>query len=90
VLVFEDSEKTRTQEFVLRWSPATGNSFREILRQQWNFSSADSVREIEDYAVELSAVKVLELIIVPDQSGGATRATLARLRLASFERHSDP
>ena len=81
-LVFEDTENTRTQEFVLRWSPATGNSFREIVRQQWNFSSAGSVREIEDYAVELSAVKVLELIIVPDQSGGATRATLASLRLA--------
>jgi hypothetical protein len=81
-LVFEDSENTRTQEFVLRWTPATGNSFREIVRQQWNFSSAGSVREIEDYAVELSAVKVLELIIVPDQSGGATRATLASLRLA--------
>jgi hypothetical protein len=82
VLVFEDSENTRTQEFVLRWSPATGNSFREIVRQQWNFSSPGSGREIEDYAVELSAVKVLELIIVPDQSGGATRATLASLRLA--------
>ena len=82
VLVFEDSENTRTQEFVLRWSPATGNSFREIVRQQWNFSPAGSVREIEDYAVELSAVKILELIIVPDQSGGATRATLASLRLA--------
>jgi len=82
VLVFEDSENTRTQEFVLQWSPATGNSFREIVRQQWNFNSPGSVREIEDYAVELSAVKVLELIIVPDTSGGAARASLASLRLS--------
>ena len=37
-LVFEDTENTRTQEFVLRWSPGTGHSFREIVRQQWNFS----------------------------------------------------
>ena len=81
-LVFEDSENTRTQEFVLRWSPDTGNSFREIVRQQWNFSSPESVREIEDYAVELSAVTVLELIIVPDKSGGAAQASLASLRLA--------
>jgi hypothetical protein len=81
-LVFEDSENTRTQEFVLRWSPDTGNSFREIVRQQWNFSPPESVREIEDYAVELPAVKVLELIIVPDKSGGAARASLASLRLA--------
>jgi hypothetical protein len=81
-LVFEDSENTRTQEFVLRWSPDTGNSFREIVRQQWNFSSPGSVREIEDYAVELSEVTVLELIIVPDMSGGTARASLASLRLA--------
>ena len=82
LLVFEDSENTRTQEFVLRWSPATGNSFEEIVRQQWNFSSPGTIREIEDYAVQLSAVKVLELIIVPDTSGGAARASVASLRLS--------
>jgi len=81
-LVFEDSENARTQEFVLRWSPDSGKSFREIVRQQWNFSSPDSVREIEDYAVELSGVTTVELIIVPDKSGGAARASLASLRLA--------
>jgi hypothetical protein len=81
-LAFEDRRNTRTQEFVLRWSPDTGHSFREIVRQQWNFSPPESVREIEDYAVELSAVRVLELIIVPDKSGGAARASLASLRLA--------
>ena len=81
-LVFEDSENTRTQEFVLRWSPDSGHSFREIVRQQWNFSSPDSAREIEDYTVALSGVTVLELIIVPDKSGGAARASLESLRLA--------
>jgi hypothetical protein len=81
-LVFEDSENIRRQEFVLRWSPDRGNSFREIVRQQWNFSPPDSVREIEDYTVELSDVTVLELTIVPDNSGGAARASLASLRLA--------
>jgi|SRR5215469_827241 len=63
-LEFKDSENTRKQEFVLRWSP-DGDSFREIVRQQWNFSPPDSVREVEDYAVELSDVTVLELIIQP-------------------------
>jgi hypothetical protein len=81
-LVFEESEDTRTQEFVLRWSPDAGHSFREVVRQQWNFSSPGSTREMEDYAVELSDVTVLELIIVPDLSGGAARASLASLRLA--------
>ena len=34
---FEEADRERTQEFVLRWSPDGGRSFREIVRQQWNF-----------------------------------------------------
>src|SRR5712692_10274531 len=60
-LVFEENEIKRTQEFVLRWSPDGGRSFREIVRQQWNFSPPDTVREVEEYQVELSDVTVLEL-----------------------------
>ena len=52
-LVFEEAEKERTQEFVLRWSPDGGRSFREIVRQQWNFSPPQTIREIEEYHVEL-------------------------------------
>src|SRR5215469_10879059 len=59
-LVFEDVENTRTQEFVLRWFSSRDGLFREIVRQQWNFSPSGSVREIENYAVELSEVLVLE------------------------------
>ena len=81
-LVFEDSENSRTQEFVLRWSPDTESGSHEIVRQQWNFSPPDAVRETEDYAVDFSAVKVLELMIVPDKSGGELRASLVSLRLA--------
>jgi hypothetical protein len=81
-LVFEESEIQRTQEFVLRWSPDHGRSFREILRQQWNFSPPVTVRETEDYTVDLSDVTVLELRILPDQSGGEARASLTSLRLA--------
>jgi hypothetical protein len=82
LLVFEDTESSRTQEFVLRWSPDIESPFCEIMRQQWNFSPPDSVRETEDYAVELSEVKVLELMIVPDKGGGDVRASLVSLRLA--------
>jgi hypothetical protein len=81
-LVFEETEIQRTQEFVLRWSADGGRSFSEIVRQQWNFSPPGTVRETEDYAVKLCSVTVLELRIVPDQSGGNARASLARLRLA--------
>lgn len=81
-LVFEDTENTRTQEFVLRWSADTDHSFREIVRQQWNFSQPNAVRETEDYAVEIPGVKTLELVIVPDIKGGSARASLRNLRLA--------
>jgi hypothetical protein len=81
-LVFEETEIERTQEFTLRWSPDHGRSFREIVRQQWNFSPPGTVREIEDYTVELFDVTVLELEILPDKSGGTARAPLASLRLA--------
>jgi len=81
-LVFEESEMTRTQEFVLRASPNATGPFREIVRQQWNFSAPSSTREIEDYSVELAYVALLELTIVPDISGGAVRASLKSLRLS--------
>ena len=81
-LVFEETETERTQEFVLRWSPDKGLSFREIVRQQWNFSPPKTAREIEDYRVELSGVTVLELVIVPSISRGAARASLKSLRLS--------
>ena len=80
-LVFEENEISRTQEFVLRWSSDSGTSFREIVRQQWNFSPPETVTEVEEYRVELSDVTVLELIIVPNMSGGTARASLKSLRL---------
>ena len=46
------------------------------------FQFAGAVREIEDYAVDLLNVGVLELIIVPDKSGGKAHASLAKLRIA--------
>jgi|SRR5271165_3790146 len=81
-LHFEETETERTQEFVLRWSPDGGRSFREIVRQQWNFSPPDTIREVEEFQVSLSAVTVLELVITPDISRGASRASLTSLRLS--------
>jgi hypothetical protein len=83
-LVFEETETERTQEFVLRWSSVgdSGHSFREIVRQQWNFSPRNTVREVEEYQVGLSDVTVLELVIVPDISRGSAHASLTSLRVS--------
>jgi hypothetical protein len=82
LLVFEEPDLERTQEFVLRWSPDQGRSFHEIVRQQWNFSPSGSTRETEEYTVDLAALTVIELIIVPDINRGDARASLVSLRLA--------
>ena len=81
-LVFEENEPPRTQEFVLRWSPESGGSIKEVVRQQWNFSPPESIRESEEYRVELSNVTLLELVIKPNIGGGLSRASLKNLRLS--------
>ena len=81
-LVFEENETQRTQEFVLQWSPDGGLSLKEIVRQQWNFSPPESIREVEEYQVDLSNVSVLELVIKPNIGGGLARASLKNLRLS--------
>jgi hypothetical protein len=81
-LVFEENETGRTQEFVLRWSPDGGSSHKEIVRQQWNFSPPHTIREVEEYHVNLSSVTVLELVLKPNIGGGLARASLKNLRLS--------
>ena len=39
------------------------------------------MREAEEYQIDLANVNVLELIIVPNISGGADRASLKSLRV---------
>jgi hypothetical protein len=81
-LLFQENEQERTQQFVVRWSSDAGQSYREIVRQQYNFSPPETTSESEDYTVELAGLTALELSIVPDISGGSARASLSQLRLA--------
>jgi len=80
-LLFREEKESRTQEFVLRWSPTTESSFRDVVRQQYHFSPSGATEEIEEYQVELEDVAALELRIIPNVSGGSY-ASLAQLRLA--------
>lgn len=82
LLNFVEPGIERTQEYVLRWSADGGKSFREVVRQQWNFSPSGATSETEVHHVELPAVTVLDLSIIPDISGGNAIASLAQLRLA--------
>lgn len=79
-LQFEATER-RTQEFVLESSNDGGRSYREIVRQQFNFSPESARVEEENYSPHLIGVTGLKLTIVPDISGGEVRATLRALRI---------
>src|SRR3989304_2082658 len=89
-LEFVEPDAERTQEYVLRWSPDGGQSFREIVRQQWNFSPGGATSETEDLRVELAGVTVLELSITPDIGGQSAVASVAKLRLAGRGRDPGP
>ena len=78
---FRDADRERTQEFLLRWSPDGGRSYRDIVRQQFNFSPSGSTRETEDYSVSLDGVTALELRITPDIRGIGAVASMEQLRL---------
>jgi hypothetical protein len=80
-LRFVDAGSNRTQEFLLRWSPDGGHSFREIVRQQYTFSPHGATSETEDLHVQLAAVTALELTIMPDQGRGQVHASLAEWRV---------
>lgn len=82
LLVFDEQQHARTQEFSLRWSSDGGQSYQPLFRQQYTFSPSGATREEEDYTVSLDGLTNLELRIVPDISGGEARASLARLQLA--------
>src|SRR5215471_15348411 len=80
-LEFSETEVERTQEFTLRWAP-TGEAFREIVRQQWNFSPLGSTSEVEDYRVNLDNVSIIELRLKPDLRPDHGLASLAAWRVA--------
>ena len=81
-VVFHEITRDRTQEFTLVWSSHRGETHREIVRQQFNFSRFGATREVEEYEVELHDVTWLELRIVPDVQGGTALASLEEFRLA--------
>jgi hypothetical protein len=80
-LLFHEDKQARTQEFLLRCLQDKHQSYREIVRQQYHFSPPGTIRELEEYAVDLADVLVLELKIVPEITGGAAHASIVRFRV---------
>ena len=81
-LRFTERETERTQEFVLGWTEDRSRPFREIVRQQWNFSPQGSTEEVEEYRLKLEGAAALELKVNPDISGRKAFASLQEFRVA--------
>jgi hypothetical protein len=81
-LLFKEYEVARAQEFVLRWLPHGTRSWKDVVRQQRNFSPSQAVEECEEYHVDLAWAAALELSIEPDIRQWGIRALLERLQLS--------
>ena len=81
VLEVEEPEVARTQELQLAVSCDGGRTYRELLRQEYNFSPPGTTFEREDWAVTAEGVTHLRLVIKPDKGGKPCRATITSLVL---------
>src|SRR5271166_6589900 len=75
-LEVQEPEVTRTQELQLSLSCDGGQNFRELLRQEYNFSPPGTTYEREDLAISAQGVTHLRLVIKPDKGDKPCQATL--------------
>ena len=80
-LEVEEPEVARTQELQLAVSTDGGRTYREVLRQEYNFSPPGTTFEREDWAVPVEGITHLRLVIRPDKGGKPFRATITSLVL---------
>ena len=81
LLEVEEREVARTQEIQLACSGDVGRTYRELVRQEYNFSPPGTTFEREDWTVATEAVTHLRLQIKPDKGGKSCRATITSLTL---------
>ena len=85
IVEVEELEVSRTQEFRLSVSHDGGQIYRELRRQEYNFSPPGTTFEREDWVVMAEGVTHLQLWMKPDKGGKPCRATLTSLVLKSAE-----
>jgi hypothetical protein len=76
----EETRRERTQEVRVEVSEDGGQSYRQILVQEYNFSPGGATYQREEQRFNLRMVTHLRLTIVPNKGGSGT-ATLTALRL---------
>lgn len=81
LLEVEENQESRTQELQLAVSHDGGNTYREVLRQEFNFSPPATTFEREEWTVAARKVTQLRLCIKPDKGGRPCRASITSLSL---------
>jgi hypothetical protein len=81
ILEVEEREVERTQELSVALSADGGQTYRELLRQEYTFSPTGATFEREEWTVPLHEVTHVRLWIKPDKGGRPCRATLTTLTL---------
>ena len=81
VVEVEEPDITRTQEMEVSISDDAGHTYRDVIRQEFNFSPPGTTFEHEEWAVHAEGVSHLRLRIKPDKGDKACRATLTTLVL---------
>jgi hypothetical protein len=76
----EETERERTQEVRVEASTDGGQTYRQVLVQEYTFSPHGATFQREDLRLDLRGVDRLRLTVVPNKRGTGT-ATLTTLRL---------
>jgi hypothetical protein len=77
----EELASSRTQVLSLALSQDGGRTYREHVRQEFNFSPPGTTFEREDWAVPAEHVTHVRLVILPDKGHAPARATLTSLTI---------
>jgi hypothetical protein len=80
-LEVEETIVSRTQDLQLAVSVDGGKTYRELLRQEFNFSPESSTFEREEWAINIKGVTHLRFQIKPDKGGRPGRASISSLVL---------
>ncbi|MGH7231029.1 MAG: discoidin domain-containing protein [Nitrospiraceae bacterium] len=80
-LEVEETNGSRTQELALSVSLDWGQTYREVLRQEYNFSPPGTTFEHEEWRVPVEGVTNLWFWIRPDKGGKPCRASITSLAL---------
>ena len=80
-LEIEEFEVSRTQELTVAISKDRGETYRELLRQEYHFSPSGTTFERERWTIAAPAVTHLKIWIKPDKSNTFCYATITSLSL---------